>query len=105
MEKMNEQISDRRAALGLYQGAVGEQSNMTQQMYQRIESGGDCKLSSLERIAGALNCQLAMVPDEKMALVDIVLNAPNARVAAKRIEAYQKKVEKSVEEHTSTKVA
>lgn len=85
MENISKQISQRRNKLGLYQAQVGQQAKMTQQQYQRIEAGGECKLSSLERIAKAMDLELALIPKEKLALVEVVLNASSAAEAMNAI--------------------
>ncbi len=101
MDKISKQISNRRNKLGLYQSQVGQQANMTQQQYQRIEAGGECKLSSLERIAEAMSLELAMIPKEKLGLVEAVLNASSAAEAMNAIHMISTQFENSAGKESS----
>ena len=101
MEKISKQISNRRNKLGLFQSQVGQQAKMTQQQYQRIETGGECKLSSLERIAEAMNMELALIPNEKLGLVEAVLNASSAAEAMNAIYMISTQFENAARSETS----
>jgi transcriptional regulator with XRE-family HTH domain len=54
-----EQVVDRRRALGLSQGELGELTGTTQSAIARLESGGrPPRIDTLLRIANALDCEL-----------------------------------------------
>jgi predicted transcriptional regulator len=95
MKDVNVQISERRSKLGFYQSQVGQDSGMTQQMVQRIEAGNDCKLSSLKRTAKALGTDIALVPEEKQLMVDMILEASTPLAAIEKLQAYAKKMQSS----------
>lgn len=55
----------RRRALGLTQATVGRTMGTTQSAVSELESGADCRLSTLRRYANALGARLTVVePDE-----------------------------------------
>lgn len=95
MKDVNVQILERRSKLGFYQAQVGQESGMTQQMVQRIETGNDFKFSSLKRIAKALGTEIALVPEEKQLMVDIILEASTPLAAIEKLQAYAKKMKGS----------
>ena len=95
MKDVNVQISERRSKLGFNQSQVGQDSGMTQQMVQRIEVGNDCKLSSLKRTAKALGTDIALVPEEKQLMVDMILEASTPLAAIEKLQAYAKKMQSS----------
>ena len=56
-----EQVSERRAALGLSQQQLAELCGTTQSSIARLESGGrPPRIDTLLRIAEALDCELAV---------------------------------------------
>jgi transcriptional regulator with XRE-family HTH domain len=56
-----EQVSERRAALGLSQQQLAELCGTTQSAIARLESGGrPPRIDTLLRIADALDCELAV---------------------------------------------
>jgi transcriptional regulator with XRE-family HTH domain len=50
----------RRRALGLTQATVGKAMGTTQSAVSELESGGDCRLSTLRRYAAALGATLTV---------------------------------------------
>jgi len=65
MPSLLEQIKARRLALGLRQSDMQERTAMLRQQYQRLESQGNPRLSSLEQVATGLNADLMLIPREK----------------------------------------
>jgi transcriptional regulator with XRE-family HTH domain len=55
-------LVERRRALGLTQAAVGRAMGTTQSAVSELESGADCRLSTLRRYAAAVGATL-MVSD------------------------------------------
>ncbi|ARB45549.1 MULTISPECIES: helix-turn-helix domain-containing protein [Alloalcanivorax] len=67
-------LEQRRKSLGLTQKDMLMRIGMSQQQYQRIESGGDTRVSTLLRILEGMGLQLRLVPEEQVAEVDALLN-------------------------------
>ncbi len=84
---LNQQILARRKSLSISQDAVGDAVGMSQQQYSRIEAGGECKSGSLTRIAEGLNCEIILVPNEKLKAVMALLDASNLKAAVKAIKS------------------
>ena len=60
-------IKQRRKVLGLDQKDMLMLIGMSQQQYQRIESGSDLKVSTLLRILEGLKISLTLIDNEKIA--------------------------------------
>ncbi len=54
-----------RKAMALTQGEVAQRMKSTQPVVSRIETGGDVRLSTLERYAAALGCALGYTVRER----------------------------------------
>ena len=67
-------LEDRRKRLGLTQKDMLMRIGMSQQQYQRIEAGGDTRLSTLLRVLEGMGLELRLVPREKAQEVDALLN-------------------------------
>lgn len=67
-------LEARRKALGLTQKDMLMRIGMSQQQYQRIESGGDTRLSTLLRVLEGMGLELRLVPRDKRAAVDALMH-------------------------------
>lgn len=68
-----EQLKNRRLALGLKQSDMMLRVGVSRQQYQRLESKGNPRLDTLDLIAKGLSGQLMLIPKEKLAAVQAVL--------------------------------
>ena len=73
MNRLLGQLKQRRLALGLKQKDMMMRVGVSRQQYQQIESKGNPRLSTLELIAQGLNCELMLIPKEKVKLVKDIL--------------------------------
>lgn len=71
--KLLSQIKARRLQLGLQQKDMKLRIGMNQQQYQRIESGGNPRLETLELLAEGLEAELVLVPKDKILAVKRLL--------------------------------
>lgn len=69
MGHIHQQLKLRRAALGLRQQDMEMRIGMPRQQYQRLESGGNPRLDTLELVAKGLNMQLMLIPEDKLRAV------------------------------------
>jgi transcriptional regulator with XRE-family HTH domain len=74
MYSVLEQIKQRRLLLGLKQNDMLMRVGMSRQQYQRLESKGNPRLDTLELISKGLNCDLMLIPKEKLTAVMALLN-------------------------------
>ncbi|MFO8140993.1 MAG: helix-turn-helix transcriptional regulator [Marinobacter sp.] len=70
MSKIHQQLKQRRKALGLRQQDMVMRVGMPRQQYQRLESGGNPQLDTLELVAKGLNMQVMLVPEDKVRAVE-----------------------------------
>jgi transcriptional regulator with XRE-family HTH domain len=73
--KIYETIRARRLALGLSQIEVARRSGIQQRQVSLFERGGDVTLSTLLKLAQALDVELLPVPREDTAKVESLLKA------------------------------
>ena len=71
--KIHETIRARRLALGLSQIEVARRSGIQQRQVSHFERGGDVTLSTLLKLAQALDMELVPVPREDAAKVESLL--------------------------------
>lgn len=93
--KIHEIIRARRLALGLSQVEAARRSGIQQRQVSTFERGGDVTLSTLLRLAQALDLELLPVPREDTAKLELLLKAkrepaPSAP-APSLLERYQVK--------------
>lgn len=69
-----EQIIQRRNALGWKQSQLASLLGMSRQQVQRIEAGGNPRLDTLNLVSKGLECQLMLVPQNKVHLVQAILS-------------------------------
>ncbi len=74
MQPLLKVVKDRRLALGLKQHDLTPLVGMSRQQYQRLESKGNPRLSTLEQIAAGLKCSLLLIPEEKLQAVLKAIN-------------------------------
>ncbi len=73
IKNLLKQLKDRRLKLGLKQSDMMMRAGMSRQQYQRMESRGNPRLDTMELIAKGLNCEIALIPKEKLNAVLAVL--------------------------------
>lgn len=74
----HETIRARRLALGLSQAEAARRSGIQQRQVSLFERGGDVTLSTLLKLAQALDVELLPVPREDAAKVESLLKAKRA---------------------------
>ena len=77
MSSLLNQIKKRRLALGFKQADMQDRVGIMRQVYQRLESKGNPRLTTLELVATGLNSELMLVPLEKVAVVRALLEDSN----------------------------
>jgi HTH-type transcriptional regulator/antitoxin HipB len=78
--QLQEQLKQRRKALGLPQATLQLRVGISQQQYQRVEAGGNPRLETLALIAKGLDAELMLIPQEKLAAVQVVLAGGGAEL-------------------------
>ncbi len=73
--RIHETIRARRLALGLSQAEAARRSGIQQRQVSTFERGGDVTLSTLFKLAQALDLDLIPVPREDTAKIDSLLKA------------------------------
>jgi transcriptional regulator with XRE-family HTH domain len=86
-----QQFKKRRLELGLKQKDMMMRIGVSRQQYQRLESKGNPRLDTLELIAKGLNCELMLVPREKVQAVESVLENIDTALASNQATDNQKK--------------
>lgn len=74
-QKIHETIRARRLALGLSQVEVARRSGIQQRQVSLFERGGDVTLSTLLKLAQALDVELMPIPREDTAKLESLLKA------------------------------
>ncbi len=73
MRSLLNQIKKRRLALGFKQIDMQERVGILRQVYQRLESKGNPRLTTLELVATGLNSEIMLVPLDKVSAVQALL--------------------------------
>lgn len=73
MKILLEQLKQRRLELGLKQHDMMLRVGISRQQYQYLESKGNPRLETLELVTKGLNCELMLIPQEKLNAVKAVL--------------------------------
>ena len=93
--KINETIRARRLALGLSQIEAARRSGIQQRQVSLFERGGDVTLSTLLKLAQALDMEFVPVPREDAAKLESFLNAKRETLFSTKssslLERYQVK--------------
>ncbi len=79
-----QQLKKRRLELGLKQKDMMMRIGVSRQQYQRLESKGNPRLETLELIAKGLNCELMLIPKEKVPAVQSVLENADTNVTSQQ---------------------
>lgn len=79
-EQVGQEVAKHRKAKVGPQNAMQALTGMKTQQYNRLENGADVRLSTLFRVTDALALEMALVPRERMLLVDMILNASEAQL-------------------------
>ncbi|NCN44467.1 MAG: transcriptional regulator [Piscirickettsiaceae bacterium CG_4_9_14_3_um_filter_43_564] len=72
--EISQLLRERREALNLSQKDMLMKIGMSQQQYQRIEAGGDTRLSTLLRVLEGMDLELTLVPKNQVADVKKLIN-------------------------------
>ena len=73
--KLHELVRARRVALGLSQAEVARRAGIQQRQVSLFERGGDVTLSTLTKLARALDLELMPVPRQDITRVETLLKA------------------------------
>lgn len=84
-----DQLKSRRQALALTQQDVASRIGMTRQQYQRLESGGNPRLETLNQAADGLNARLMLIPIEKWHAVKALLEESEEAAPALDVDPWQ----------------
>jgi transcriptional regulator with XRE-family HTH domain len=86
-------LKEKRAELGWNQKDFLMKIGMTQQQYQRIESGSDMRMSTLLRILMAMDLECVIVPKNKVREVELLLQTGADRVSeANGLPSFERKL-------------
>ncbi|QGH60691.1 helix-turn-helix domain-containing protein [Serratia proteamaculans] len=86
-------LKEKRAELGWNQKDFLMKIGMTQQQYQRIESGSDMRMSTLLRILMAMDLECVIVPKNKVREVELLLQKETDRVSeANGLPSFERKL-------------
>jgi len=77
LSELSAEIATRRRQLAYNQTDMLMKIGMSQQQYQRIESGGDTRVSTLLRVIEGLDMELMVVPRDQVASVQAHLAGKN----------------------------
>lgn len=86
-------LKEKRAELGWNQKDFLMKIGMTQQQYQRIESGSDMRMSTLLRILAAMDLEYLIVPKKNVRDVELLLQKDVGKVSeAVGLQSFDKKL-------------
>ncbi|HCV65521.1 MAG: helix-turn-helix domain-containing protein [Serratia proteamaculans] len=86
-------LKEKRAELGWNQKDFLMKIGMTQQQYQRIESGSDMRMSTLLRILAAMDLEYLIVPKKNVRDVELLLQKDVDKVSeAVGLQSFDKKL-------------
>ncbi|MFT4926657.1 MAG: transcriptional regulator with XRE-family HTH domain [Phenylobacterium sp.] len=80
MSELLEQLKQRRLKLGLKQHDMRMRVGMSRQQYQQLESKGNPRLDTLDLVTRGLNCELMLIPKDKLSAVKAILDNDDATV-------------------------
>lgn len=81
-DSLLQQLKKRRLTLGLKQCDMMMRIGVSRQQYNRLEATGNPRLDTLELIAKGLNCELLLIPKEKLRAVMGALESGEPDLAA-----------------------
>ena len=82
--KIVKQLKKRRIELGLKQSDMKLRIGISRQQYQFLESKGNPRLDTLALIAKGLNCELMLIPNEKLSAVIAVLENESLEIVKQK---------------------
>ena len=82
LTELSTDIATRRRQLALNQADMLMKIGMSQQQYQRIEAGGDTRVSTLLRVLEGLDMELMMVPRDQLTSIKTHLAGESDKTAA-----------------------
>lgn len=86
MYSLLRQIKKRRLALGFKQTDMQGRVGIMRQVYQRLESKGNPRLTTLELVATGLNSELMLIPLDKVAAIRALLESSEVNQLEPAIE-------------------
>jgi transcriptional regulator with XRE-family HTH domain len=89
MSSIYRQLRQRRKALGLRQKDMLLKVGMTRQQYQRLETGGNPRVQTLELVAKGLNMELMLVPQAKIRAIRKILEQKEDTATSNRKDSKQ----------------
>jgi HTH-type transcriptional regulator/antitoxin HipB len=75
LSELSDHLRERRRDLALSQKDMLMKIGMSQQQYQRIESGKDTRISTLLRVLEGMGLELMLVPREQVQYIDNILKS------------------------------
>ena len=75
LSELSDHLRERRRDLALSQKDMLMKIGMSQQQYQRIESGKDTRISTLLRVLEGIGLELILVPREQVQNIDKILKS------------------------------
>ena len=91
MKPFLQQIKIRRLGLKLKQSDMLLRAGISRQQYQYIESKGNPRLDTLELVASGLDSELMLIPLEKLAEVQAILNGSTSEKTQEQEDDYSHK--------------
>ncbi|MBD8453368.1 helix-turn-helix domain-containing protein [Serratia rubidaea] len=94
LSEISKILKEKRHELGWSQKDFLMKIGMTQQQYQRIESGSDIRMSTLLRILAAMDLEYVIVPKRHIGDVEVLLQQ-KAGTASKTdtLQGFEKKLQ------------
>ncbi|MCR0997115.1 helix-turn-helix domain-containing protein [Serratia rubidaea] len=94
LSEISKILKEKRRELGWSQKDFLMKIGMTQQQYQRIESGSDIRMSTLLRILAAMDLEYVIVPKRHIGDVEVLLQQ-KAGTASKTdtLQGFEKKLQ------------
>ncbi|AGB80955.1 putative transcriptional regulator with C-terminal CBS domains [Serratia sp. FGI94] len=94
LSELSKILKEKRCELGWSQKDFLMKIGMTQQQYQRIESGSDIRMSTLLRILAAMDLEYVIVPKRHIGDVEVLLQQ-KAGTASKTdtLQGFEKKLQ------------
>ena len=94
LSELSKILKEKRRELGWSQKDFLMKIGMTQQQYQRIESGSDIRMSTLLRILAAMDLEYVIVPKRHIGDVEVLLQQ-KAGTASKTdtLQGFEKKLQ------------
>ena len=79
LTEVSDELRKQRKSLSMNQKDMLMKIGMSQQQYQRIEAGGDLRVSTLMRILEGMGLELMLAPSDRVGQMEGVLNVSEER--------------------------